>query len=303
MKRSRNLIRRCFELRDNALAQFTKLDRARFATVPPKPQRFAQSKTASGSRLSTSVAVRSSVFTQVAVILPVYNEQACIRQTFEAVLRYSIQHPNFLFVFVDDGSIDRTKQLISDGIRVSRTKQIQLLSYRRRAGKGYAIRRGVEYVDRDLICFIDGDLAYSLNHLDLLTKKLQQCDVAIGSRSLVSNNSKDLRLSRKIAGKIFNFLSRVILDLPYSDMQAGIKGFRKAAAKDLFSHQELFGFSFDVELIYLARKWGYSIGEIPAKVSDAHQRKLSKVNLLQDSIKMLLDLLKIRFNDQLGRYR
>lgn len=299
MKRSQNLIHRCLELRDTVRAHLEKTARFRSAPLPNQPQRVSQARTESRSRYSIPLTARSSV----AIILPVYNEQACIRQTFDAVLRYSIQHPNFRFVFVDDGSIDRTKQMIADGIRIAKTKQIQLISYRPRAGKGYAIRRGVQYVDCDLICFIDGDLAYSLNHLDLLVEKLQQCDVAIGSRSLMLNNTKDLRFSRKIAGKAFNFLSRKVLALPYSDMQAGIKGFRKDAAKDLFLGQTLFGFSFDVELIYLAKKWGYAIGEIPVKVSDSHQRKLSKVNLLQDSIKMLLDLLKIRFNDQLGRYR
>lgn len=239
---------------------------------------------------------------QVSVILPVYNEQACIQQTFEAVLQYLETHPNFTFIFVNDGSYDRTKQIIAAGIHIAKTPQIQLLSYSPRAGKGYAIRRGVEYADGDLICFLDSDLAYSLPHLDLLIEKLQTCDVVIGSRKLARGNRGEVRLDRRIAGKIFNLLSRKILGLQYSDMQAGLKGFRRPAAKRLFSGQTLTGFSFDVELIYLAKQWGYTIGEIPAKVSAKHQKKLSKVNLLHDSIKMLLDLLKIRFNDQLGRY-
>jgi glycosyltransferase involved in cell wall biosynthesis len=240
---------------------------------------------------------------QVCVILPVYNEQTCIRRTFEAILHYLANHPNFTFIFVNDGSCDRTKQVLATGIHTVKTPQIQLLSYTPRAGKGYAIRRGVEYAeDSDLICYLDGDLAYSLEHLDQLVEKLRYFDIAIGCRSLVPND-KDLKWSRKLAGKVFNFLSRKILDLQYSDMQAGLKGFRTEVAKDLFSRQELTGFSFDVELIYLAKKRGYTIGEIPAKVSQKHQKKASKVNLVQDSLRMLLDLLKIRFNDQLGRYQ
>ncbi len=250
-----------------------------------------------------STSARITSIGQVSIILPVYNEQACIRQTFEAILRYLETHPNFTFIFVNDGSSDRTKQMITAGIQVAKTSQIQLISYSPRAGKGYAIRRGVEYADGDLICFLDSDLAYSLSHLDRLVEKLKTHEVAIGSRSLAKSNQFEVRLSRKIAGKIFNFLSRKILDLQYSDMQAGLKGFRKSVAKKLFAYQTLTGFSFDVELIYLAENWGYSIGEIPAKVSEKHQKKLSKVNLIQDSIRMLLDLLKIRFNAQLGRYQ
>ncbi|MCU0549145.1 MAG: glycosyltransferase [Leptolyngbya sp. Prado105] len=239
---------------------------------------------------------------QVSIVLPVYNEQVGIQRTFEAVLQYLKTHPNFTFIFVDDGSLDRTKQMITTGIHIAKMPQIKLLSYKPRAGKGYAIRQGVEYAEGDLICFLDGDLAYSLAHLDLLIEKLQTCDVVIGNRRLIQEHQKDVRFNRKIAGKIFNFLSRKILNLQYSDMQAGLKGFRQSAAKQLFSRQILTGFSFDVELIYLARQWGYTIGEIPAKISKKHQKKLSKVNLVHDSIKMLLDLLKIRFNDQLGRY-
>lgn len=246
---------------------------------------------------------RLNTIGQVSIILPVYNEQACIRRTFEAILRYLETHPNFTFIFVNDGSNDRTKEIITAGIHLAKTSKIQLLSYYPRAGKGYAVRRGVEYADGDLICFLDSDLAYSLAHLDLLVKKLQIYDVAIGNRSLAPGSKKGVKLNRKIADQIFNFLSRQILDLQYSDMGTGLKGFRKAVAKKLFFYQTLTGFSFDLELIYLAENRGYSIGEIPAKVSEKHQRKPPKVNLIQDSIKMLLDLLKIRFNDQLGRYQ
>jgi dolichyl-phosphate beta-glucosyltransferase len=262
-------------------------------TNPRRPKHWHDSKTHL-PRLSPMV--------QVSIVLPVYNEQACIQQTFEAILHYLKTHPHFTFIFVDDGSRDRTKQIIAAGIHIAKTPQIKLLSYKPRAGKGYAIRRGVEYADGDLICFLDGDLAYSLAHLDMLIEKLQTCDVVIGSRNLARGNQKDVRFDRKIAGKVFNFLSRKILNLQYSDMQAGLKGFRRSAAKKLFSQQTLAGFSFDVELIYLAKQGGYAIAEIPAKVSQKHQKKLSKVNLLHDSIKMLLDLLKIRLNDQLGRY-
>ncbi len=85
-------------------------------------------------------------------------------------------------------------------------------------------------------------------------------------------------------------------------MQAGLKGFRKQAAREIFDKQKLTGFSFDAELIYLAKKLNYRIGEIPAVVASSHKKKISKVNLVQDSLHMLWDLLTIRLNDMIGRY-
>ncbi len=248
------------------------------------------------------VAIAPQRLRRAAIIMPVYNEQACISETFDAVLKYCQSHLDCGFIFVNDGSSDRTQQILEQRLTDSQTQQIQLLSYRDRGGKGHAVKKGVCLADADYACFLDGDLAYSLEHLDLLLAKLAHHDVVIGCRSLVPADYQRLTLSRKIAGKVFNILSQKILNLPFVDMQAGLKGFRAKAAKELFDKQELMGFSFDVELIYLASKLGYSIAEIPACVSSSHATKISKVNLLVDSIKMLGDLFKIRWNDWLGRY-
>ncbi|MBW4538381.1 MAG: glycosyltransferase [Myxacorys chilensis ATA2-1-KO14] len=250
-----------------------------------------------------SLSTRFSVTGQVSVILPVYNEQASIQKTFEALLHYLPDHPNYKFIFVNDGSCDRTKEILAAGLYATKARRIELLSYSPRAGKGYAVRRGVEYTDSDIICYLDGDLSYSLDHLDELVEKLRSCDVVIGARTLARGNGKKLKLKRKLAGKVSNFLASRILNLNYSDMQSGLVGFRGEAARNLFGAQELTDAAFDVELIYLAKKWGYTIGEIPAKVSTRHRLKPSNVNLLQDSIRMLIDLLKIRLNDCMGLYR
>lgn len=240
------------------------------------------------------------VIPQVSVILPVYNEQTCIEKTFDAVLAYSRLHPNYHFLFVNDGSIDWTKPVLQSKINTAKRKEIQLLSYDFHAGKGYAVKRGLVHAHGDYICYIDSDLAYSLDHLELLIAELQHFDLVIGCRRLV--HEQGLSFSRRTVGSVFNLLSRGLLNLPYQDMQAGLKGFRRDSAKLLFSKQTMNGFSFDVELIYLARKYGYSIKEIPAIVSNEHQRKRSQVNLFSDSFEMLFDLLEIRFNDRGRKY-
>ncbi|MEB3293980.1 MAG: glycosyltransferase [Synechococcales bacterium] len=270
------------------------------------PASSSQSPSSPPSSLPTKPSKKSLSSVQlaeVAIVLPVYNEEACISRTLEAIRDYLQTHPNYTFIFVNDGSSDRTKEILSTYLQVSKTGRLQLLSYDQRGGKGYAIKTGMAYAESEYICFFDSDLAYALEHLDALVEKLQVCDVVIGCRNLVPRYLQGIRWQRKLAGKIYNLASRVFLNLPFRDMQAGLKGFRREKAKALFARQHLLGFSFDVELMYLAKKWGFSIGEIPARVSDSHQVKVSKVNLVEDSLKMLRDLFRIRLNDVLGRYR
>lgn len=239
---------------------------------------------------------------KISAIVPVYNEAECIEKTFAAVLEYLDKRPYYSFLFVNDGSTDKTKEIIESKINGLSSSRINLISYDNRQGKGYAVNKGVQYADGDYICFIDSDLAYSLDHLDMVVEKLEYFDVVIGCRHLTSDKVVGVKFSRMIAGKVFNILSNQILDLKFSDMQAGVKGFSRIAAKELFNRQDLTGFSFDAELLYLAKKLGFSIGEIPAKVSESHQYKFSKINLLKDSVKMFMDLLAIRINDLRGRY-
>ena len=85
-------------------------------------------------------------------------------------------------------------------------------------------------------------------------------------------------------------------------MQAGLKGFNKEAAQEIFKQQTITGFSFDAELLFLAAKKGYTIGEIPARISEQHLYKKSKVNIVKDSLKMFSCLLKIRYNNRVGNY-
>lgn len=164
---------------------------------------------------------------KIAVILPVYNEANCIEQTFDRILEYSQRNHAYNFIIVNDGSTDDTLQIIENKLKTFPTHHIKLISYSHRQGKGYAVKKGSEYVDADYICFMDGDLAYSLEHLEPLVAKLEEFDVVIGCRNLDQDNFRNLTLIRKISGKIFNFLSRKILNLPYRDMQAGLKGFKK----------------------------------------------------------------------------
>ncbi|MEY3866230.1 MAG: hypothetical protein RLZZ338_121 [Cyanobacteriota bacterium] len=244
----------------------------------------------------------SSKLMKIAILLPVYNEAKCIENTFDEIFLFCQKNPQYHFFFVNDGSTDQTKEILERKINAVTYHPIDIISYPYRQGKGGAIQKAALQLDADYICFMDGDLAYSLEHLKMLISALEIYDMVIGCRNLDRANFRNLTLTRKILGKGFNWLTRKILNLRYKDMQAGLKGFRKEVAKELFIRQTITGFSFDAELIYLAKKKGYSIGEIPARVAEDHISKKSTVNLIKDSIKMFGCLLKIRYNDLMKYY-
>ncbi|WP_445305581.1 glycosyltransferase [Microcoleus sp. herbarium2] len=108
---------------------------------------------------------------------------------------------------------------------------MKLISYSHRQGKGYAVKKGSECVDAECILLMDGDLAYSLEPLVLFVEKLKEFDVVIGCRNLDRGNFRNLTFLRKISCKIFNFISGEILNLPYRDLQAGLKRFNKIPAQ------------------------------------------------------------------------
>ena len=235
------------------------------------------------------------------VIIPVFNESGRILKTCNAITEFLENNPNYTFLFVNDGSTDDTFEILKQ--RKEQFNDINILPLSENKGKGGAIREAVMQSDEEYICFIDGDLAYSFNHLPNLFKKLKIFDVVIGSRSLGFKNKKKLLLRRRILGGGFNLLVRLITGLPYKDTQAGLKGFRLDKAKKIFSKQIITDFSFDVELLFIAKKYGYTIGEIPAIVAKHHTEKNTRVNLITDTIRMFFDLFKIHYYNLTGKYK
>jgi dolichyl-phosphate beta-glucosyltransferase len=238
----------------------------------------------------------------VTVILPVYNEEKCIANTLKSVIQFAKVKPHYQFIFVDDGSSDRTPQILQSQISALKNLNICACFNSHNQGKGYAVKTGILQANSEFVCFLDADLAYALDYLDLVVAKLEKFDIVIGCRTLTPKWGNGFNFSRKLAGKIFNLISRQVLNLKFTDMQAGIKGFKKPAAQDLFKTQTMPGFGFDVELIYLAEKKGYSIEEIPVIVSSKHLYKESKVKLFKHSLEMLFNLIQIRYNDLFGKY-
>lgn len=248
-------------------------------------------------------AARTSRATRLAIILPVYNEAKVIHKTIDAVLRAARDDAGLEFIFVDDGSSDGTPGKIGTAIEVSGLGNVSMRRNTRNRGKASVVREAILHADAPLVCFTDGDLAYSLDHVPQIEAALLHADVVIGSRSLVHRDERNIKLARRVLGWGFNKLARLALWLPYRDTQAGLKGFRREAAIAIFSRQQLKDFSFDVELVFIARRRGFRISQIPARVSEDHAAKATKVDLLRDPLRMLRGVAVIRCHAWLGRYR
>ncbi|MEE2681888.1 MAG: glycosyltransferase [Planctomycetota bacterium] len=231
----------------------------------------------------------------VAVIFPVHNESWLIGSVLGQVTDFARSHPEWTFVFVDDGSSDDTVDLIRAHLdRETITGRIELMPLLPNRGKAGAIREAMLSREEDVLLFTDGDLAYPLEHLPHLVDALESSDVAIGSRALAEGPQTNITTVRRLVGSTFNLLVRLITGLPYRDTQAGLKGFRRNAARSLFQQQRIRDFAFDAELLFLAKRQHLTVTEIPAHVSARHSYKKSRVNMLRDPARMLASLVWMR---------
>lgn len=240
---------------------------------------------------------------RLAVILPVWNEATVIVRSMEAVVAFSRTHPEYDFTFVDDGSNDGTAAILRERLGAATDGNLNLIAHSIHRGKGLAVRSALASCDADCVCFIDGDLAYSLDQLTSLEFALEAADIVIGNRFLDRSSASDPPPLRQILSQCFNRLVRSVLHLPHSDTQAGFKGFRAPVARHLFGLQRIDGLGFDAELLFLARKFGYNVAEMPVQVGREHRYKTSRKKLLRNSLLMLIDVFGVRWNDLAARYQ
>ncbi|MCX6731331.1 MAG: glycosyltransferase [Candidatus Roizmanbacteria bacterium] len=234
---------------------------------------------------------------KISVIVPVFNEEKRIHNL-KTLLEF-VKNKQYIkeLIVVNDGSIDRTKETL---LNLQKISKFILVSYRKNRGKGWAIKKGVEIARGTHVVFIDVDLSTPPKMIGVLKKILHTKDILIGTRkndkAILSQRQPKLRESM---GKFFTSLSQTILSVYVSDFTCGFKCFSLKAAKHIFKKQQIKRWAFDSESLFLAQKYGYSIGEIPVEWKDA---KGTKVRFPQDAISSFLDLLTIRINDLLGKY-
>lgn len=236
------------------------------------------------------------------LVIPAYDEADRIEETLRKATAYlAAQDYDSEIIVVDDGSRDETAQL-ARAFCGGEGPGVIVHSLERNRGKGYAVRHGMMNMARgDYRVFFDADSSTPIEEVEKLWPRFSDgADIVIGSRSLDRSLVEvRQRPMREAMGRVFNLFLRLLRITHFRDTQCGFKGFTKAACETVFPRQTIERFSFDAELLYIARKQGLAIDEVAVRwYNNPH----SRVNPFSDASRMFFDLLTIRIKDFQGRY-
>ncbi|MCA9595559.1 MAG: glycosyltransferase family 2 protein [Myxococcales bacterium] len=238
------------------------------------------------------------------LLIPVYNGGAFLARSLERAIEFlgSMDRRAELLV-IDDGSTDETPRILS----ACRSDVLRVLRNERNRGKGHAVRRGLLEAKGELIVFTDADLTYPLENVQKMLEVLGSgADVAYGSRMhsesryVVAPGFFEKLFTRHLMGRSFNLLTRALVLPGVRDTQAGLKGFRRPAARELAERMQLERFSFDLELLFIARQLGLDIRESP--VLFVYNKERTTVRFARDAVSMLGDMLRVRWRGVSGAY-
>ncbi len=247
---------------------------------------------------------------RLTIVVPAYNEAERIGPALDELFgwlrrggparnrgRSSMEIGEWDVLVVDDGSEDETVDIVearpeaqpaSDGS----APRLRVLR-RHHAGKGATVTAGMLAAEGDLVIFTDADMATPPDQIPMLTEALATADVALGSR--IQPDGSDRRASqptyRRALGKVYRALAGAWVTGDVPDTQCGFKGFRRAAAQDIFQRLKTDGIVFDAEIIYLMRRlgWGYTI--VPVMWDDVHGSRMQV--RLRLGLSVLWDLFRI----------
>lgn len=234
----------------------------------------------------------------LSLIIPAYNEEDRLPNTLKQAFHF-IQSQKYTaeVIIVENGSEDRTYQ-ISQAFTESHDNFRVLREVRR--GKGLAVRRGMLEARGEYRFMCDADLSMPITKInDFLPPVLQSFDLAIASREAPGAVRYNEPPYRHWGGRLVNTMIRLVALPGLHDTQCGFKCFTAEAAEKLFRCQTLPGWSFDVEILYIARLCGYEIVEVPIHW---YFNPESKLRAVRDTFKMARDLLKVRWNYLRGLY-
>ncbi len=236
--------------------------------------------------------------TTLSLVIPVYNEAKRVSNALRALSKWVVPQEIKLekIIFVDDGSSDTTIAKIQHGVKTIEKQlhaSISIITYPQNCGKGFAVKTGMQESNSDYTLFLDADMSVQLTELKKFLPAMKEgIDVIVGTRknghsTVVVHQPK----YREVFGKVFTYLSNVILNTWVTDFTCGFKVFSKQAKEKIFSRITANGWSFDSEALFLARRIELSICEIPVIWSD---KKGSKVTVWVAAPQSLLELLLIR---------
>ena len=237
----------------------------------------------------------------LSVVIPAYNEAERIGATLDKIRKY-LASKSFVaeVVVVDDGSTDRTAGLLR-AVEAD-WPELRILTNTRNRGKGFSVRRGVLEAKGTFILFTDADLSGPIEETDKLMAALQSAhaNAAVASRAL-DRSLIGVRQPwrREYAGRFFNLLVRLFTGLKIRDTQCGLKLFRRDSTRHAFESQQVTGFGFDPELLFLIEGRGGRVVEVPVRWND---NPATKVHFMRDSARMFLDLVALLWRARTGKY-
>lgn len=230
----------------------------------------------------------------LSIVIPAFNEGTRLGPFLQRVVAYGAHCPFAVQVIVvDDGSRDGTSDVAVSfaGGPVA----VSVIRLARNHGKGYAVAQGMLRAEGEVCVMMDADGSALPTEIDANLHYLQEdgCDLFVGSRVRGMANQVVTRPPyRQFLTRVLNAWVRVVLSLEIRDTQCGFKMFRREVARTLFAHRRIDGFGFDLEVLYLAKQLGYRVKEGP--ISWRRMRG-SKVNLLADSLRMLVNVFQVRY--------
>ena len=234
----------------------------------------------------------------LSIIIPAHNEEKRLPPTLEQVFAFLDQQNYEAEVLViENGSTDQTYEIAQGFVR--QHKNLLVIREEGR-GKGLAVQRGMLEAHGAYRLMCDADLSMPVEEIaKFLSSDTPQFDIAIASREAPGARRYDEPRYRHLGGRFINLIIRLLILPGLQDTQCGFKCFRAEVADDLFKRQTLMGWSFDIELLFIARRHGYHIIEIPI---DWYYRSESKVNALRDATRMIEDIFQIHRNARRGLY-
>ena len=232
----------------------------------------------------------------LSVVIPAYNEELRIFHTVQEVVSYlNSQDYEWEIIVADDGSSDETGRLVGEASGGDSRVRVLPLPH---GGKGWAVRNGMLAASGEFRLLCDADLSVPIAQVErLLPPQSGGVDVAVGSREAPGSARYEEPGRRHLMGRVFNAFTRRMAALELADTQCGFKCFRAHATNELFGRATMNGFSYDVEVLHLARRFGLTIAEIGV---DWYYREHSKVRPLRDAFSMTVDLIRIRWRHRGG---
>ena len=223
--------------------------------------------------------------------IPMYNEISIIKETAQTLSDYMSENfEDYEIIFANDGSRDGCDKAVEEmGLPC-----VRVVGYEENRGKGYAVRLAMLAAEGDIVMFTDADLAYGTDVIKRVYNTFAEnpdADMVIGSRNLSKDGYEGYTAIRKLASKVYIKVLSIIGGFKLSDSQCGCKAFTGKAAKQIFSRCEVDRFAFDFECILWAVKFSMRIVEMPVKIINHRE---SKVSVLRDSFKMVRDILKMK---------